>query len=180
MESRMTSPATLNAIAIDLVGHSGRTAKNILATYRNGTNRAATALGARYEQLVKGLPRPWLNSETRNKLLESQQRLARRVIESVSRITERANDSVNRVAGTTVKGIKAFGKQTDWANDMMVVGAFRKMNLPAAKLSLRIAGRVDDASRRLSQRVSGSPAAKASRTAKAVSRRARRAGRRAS
>ena len=175
----MTAPATLNAIAIDLVGHSGQTAKNIFATYRHGTQRAAIALSARYEQLVKGLPGPWLKRETRANMLESQQRLARMVVTSVTRITERADDSVDRGADTTVKGIAAFAKQTDWATDMMVVGAIRKINLPVAKLSLQIAARVDDASRRLSQRVSGSTAAKASRAAKAVSKRARRAVRRA-
>src|SRR5262245_50870560 len=108
----MTAPATLNAIAIDVVGHYGQTAKNIFATYSTGTERAATALSARYEQLIKSPSLPWLSSEIRTNLLNSQQRLSRMVVDSVASIAERANSTVDRVSGTTVQGIEAFDEQT--------------------------------------------------------------------
>ncbi|HEU5294371.1 MAG TPA: hypothetical protein VFU71_06255, partial [Burkholderiaceae bacterium] len=156
----MTTP-NLNTIAIDVVGHYGQTAKNLLATYRAGTERAVNALSAGYEQLVEKQPLPWISSEIKANLVGSQQRVARLVVDSVARIAERATSAVDSVSGRTVQGIEAFGQQTAWAQDMMVVGAIRKINLPVAKLSLQIAGRVDDASHRLSQRVAGSTVAKA-------------------
>ena len=171
----MTAPASLNAIAIDVVGHYGQTAKNLVATYRAGTERAVSVLNARYEQLGDSLP--WIDGDIKANLIDSQQRLSRLVVDSVDRIAERAASAVDRVSGRTVRGIEAFGAQTAWADEMMVVGALRKVNLPVARLSLRIAGRIDDASRRLSQRVAGTTAAKATKTTKAVVKRVRRAAR---
>jgi uncharacterized protein YaiL (DUF2058 family) len=173
----VTAPATLNAIAIDVVGHYGQTAKNLVATYRTTTERAVNALGARYEQLVEGKALPWLKSEIKANLVDSEQRVSRLIVDSVARIAERANGTVDRVSGRTVQGIEAFGEQTAWASDLMVVNAMRKINLPVAKLSLGIAGRVDSASRRLSQRVAGKAAVKTNKTAKATVKRARRATR---
>ncbi|HEX6018608.1 MAG TPA: hypothetical protein VFZ28_10950 [Burkholderiaceae bacterium] len=177
--------ANLNTIAIDVVGHYGQTAKNLLAAYRAGTERAVNALGARYERLVEKQPLPWVNREVKANLVGSQQRVARLVVDSVARVAERASDAVDSVSGRTVQGIEAFDQQTAWAHDMMVVGAIRKVNLPVARLSLRIAGGVDAASKRLSQRVAGTAVAKAPRAAKAAqavkagAKRARRAVRQA-
>ena len=168
----MTAPATLNAIAIDVVGLYGQTAKNIVATYRAGTQRAAKELSARYGQLVD---RPSFNGDIRANLVESQQRLTRLVVESVERIAARATGAVDVVSNSATQGIEVFGRQTAWAKDTMVVGAIRKINLPVAKLSLQIAGRVNEASQRLSQRVAGSVTAKARTTAKGAVKRARRA-----
>ena len=47
----------------------------------------------------------------------------------------------------------------------MIVNALRTVNLPAAKLSQRIAAQVDDVSRRLSERVAGAKLPQAARTA---------------
>ena len=173
----MTAPANLNAIAIDVVGHYTHTAKNLLATHRSGTQRAVSALSAGYEQMIDKQPLPWINSDIKANLVESQQRLARALVDSVARIAERADGAVDEVSGRTVRGIEAFGEQTAWAKDMMVVSALRKINLPVARLSLQIAGRVDDASRRLSQRVAGAAATKATKSAKTTVRRTRRAPR---
>lgn len=173
----MTS-ANLNTIAIDVVGHYGSAAKNLLATYRAGTERAFGALSAGYEQLVERQPLPWIDSQIKASLLGTQQRVARLVVDSVSRAAERAAKAVDTVSGRTVQGIEAFDRQTAWAHDMMVVGAIRKINLPVARLSLQIAGRVDDASRRLSRRVAGK-AGQAVRSAKTAAKRARRATRKA-
>jgi hypothetical protein len=173
----MTASAKLNTIAIDVVGHYGQTAKNLFAACGAGTERAVNAFSDRYEQLVEKQPLPWINSEIKASLVASQQRVARRVVDSTTRFTERASSAVDRISGRTIKGIEAFGEQTAWANDMFVVGAFRMINLPAAKLSLQIAGRVDEASRRLSQRVAVTGVAKPTRTAKKSIKRARRATR---
>ena len=173
----MTASAKLNTIAIDVVGHYGQTAKNLFAAYGAGTERAVNAFSDRYEQLVERQPLPWINSEIKASLVASQQRVARRVVDSTTRLTKIANSAVDRISGRTVKGIEAFGEQTAWANDMFVVGAFRKINLPAAKLSLQIAGGVDEASRRLSRRLAGTRVTKPTKGARRAVKRARRATR---
>ncbi len=109
--------------------------------------------------------------------MATQQRVARRVVDSTTRFVERANSAVDRISGRTVEGIEAFGEQTAWANDMFVVGAFRKINLPAARLSLEIAGRVDEASRRLSRRLAGTQVTRPTKSPKRAVKRGRRATR---
>ena len=173
----MTATANLNTIAIDVVSHYGQTAKNLFAAYRAGTERAVNAFSDRYEQLVEKQPLPWINSEIKAGLVASQRRVARRVVDSTTRLTKIANSAVDRISGRTVKGIEAFSEQTAWANDTFVVGAFRKINLPAAKLSLQIAGGVDEASRRLSRRMAVTAVAKPTRTMKKAVKRVRRATR---
>jgi hypothetical protein len=183
MDASMTSASNLNTIAIDVVDHYGRTAKNLVAAYRAGTKRAVSALNKGYEQLVEKQPLRWINSDIKATLLDSQHRLARLVVESVDHLAQRASGAVDRVSRRTVQGLEAFDQQTAWAHRTMVVGAIRKINLPVARLSLRIAGRVDDASRRLSQRAAGPTVAgakaKAVRGAKTGVKRARRVVRRA-
>jgi hypothetical protein len=53
------------------------------------------------------------------------------------------------------KGLEAFAQRTDWAKDMFVVETVRRINLPAAKLSLKIASRIEDAASALSARAGG-------------------------
>ena len=173
----MSTSNNLNTIVIDVVGHYGQTAKNLLATYRAGTERVVSAFSSGYERLVEKQPLPWISSEIKANLVGTQQRAARLVVDSVARIAGRAISAVDSVSGRTVQGIEAFGQQTQWAQDMMVVGAIRKINLPVAKLSLRIAGRVDDATHRLSQRVASRAQAKAAKTVKTAIKRVRRAAR---
>jgi hypothetical protein len=173
----MTDTSKLNTVAIDVVGHCGQTAKNLFTAYCAGTERAVNAFSDRYEQLVERQPLPWINSEIKSALVASQQRVARRVVDSTTRFANRANSAVDRISGRAVEGIAAFGEQTAWANDMFVVGAFRKINLPAARLSLEIAGRVDEASRRLSRRLAGIQVSTPTRSAKKAVKRARRATR---
>ena len=173
----MNTSNNLNTIAIDVVGHYGRTAKNLLATYRAGTERAVGALSSGYERLVEKQPLPWIKSDIKANLVGTQKRVARLVVDSVARIAGRAASAVDSVSDRTVQGIEAFDQQTKWAHNLMVVGAIRKINLPVAKLSLQIAGRVDDASRRLSQRVAGSAQPKAAKAVKTTVKRTRRAAR---
>lgn len=171
--------ANLNTIAIDVVGHYGRTAKNLLAVYRAGTERAVKALSAGYGQLIEKQPLPWIDSEIKANWIGSQQRVARLVVDSVARIAERATSAVDSVSGRAVQGLEAFDQSTAWAHDMMVVGAMRRIHLPVARWSLELAGRADEASKRLSQRVAGRAATKTTRAAKTASKRAHRASRKA-
>jgi hypothetical protein len=170
-----TAHMNLNTIAIDVVGHYGQTAKNLLTAYRAGTERAVSALSSGYEQLIEKKPLSAIKGDIKANLVDSQQRVARWVVDSVASVTDSAGSAVDHVSGRTMQGIEAFGEQTAWAKDLMVVNAIRKVNLPVAKLSLRIAGGLDDASHRLSQRVAGTATAKATRRVKAVAKRARRA-----
>ena len=174
---------TLNSIAIDVVGQYSEAAKHLVHAYRVGSQRAINGFGGRYEQLLEGRKLPLVTDELKAAFIESQQRVSGLVLDAVTRTSESAENVVDRVSSRAVEGMEAFGEKTAWASDFLLVNAARKINLPAAKLSLGIASRVNKVSGRLSERVSRIGAVKATASqapaGKATAKRARRAARKA-
>jgi hypothetical protein len=177
----MTNTVTLNAIATDVVGHYGNAAKNLVAAYRAASERALAASGSRYAKLVERLPR--IGDDSKARIVAAERRVAATIGQGVTRTAEGYDRGIELVSGQVLKGIEAFAERTDWTKDMFVVETMRRINMPAAKLSLEIASRIDEATNTLSARAEGGveqPVAKpATKTAKrvrrAVGKRVRRA-----
>ncbi len=175
-EAIMTVPVTLNAIATDVVGHYGNTAKSLVAAYRTASRRALAASGSRYAKLVERLPQRFVGDEAKARMVAAERRVATAVGNGAERIAEGYDRAIEAVSGQTLKGIEAFAERTDWAKDMFVVETVRRINMPAAKLSLEIASRIDEAARALNARAKETVAQPiAKRAAKRVTRRVRRA-----
>ena len=173
----MTTPVTLNAIATDVVGHYGNAAKSLVAAGRTASKRALAASGSRYAKLVERTPLPVVGDERKARIVAAERRVAGVVGEGVVRIAQGYDRGIEFVSGQALKGLEAFAQRTDWAKDMFVVDTVRRINLPAAKLSLKIASRIDDAASALSARAKGTvkrpvakPAVKKARAAKRVRR----------
>ena len=153
----MTTPVTLNAVATDVVGHYGNAAKSLVAAYRTAAARALAEGGIRYAKLVERAPSPLVGAEGKARLTAAERRVAGVVGQGVVRSAQGYDRAIELVSGQAVKGLKAIARRTDWAKDMFVVNAMRRINMPAAKLSLEIAVRLDDAASALSARVEASP-----------------------
>jgi hypothetical protein len=173
----MTTPVTLNAIATDVVGHYGNAAKSLVAACRTASKRALAASGNRYAKLVERTPLPVVGAKSKARIVAAERRVAGVVGEGVVRIAQGYDRGIELVSGQALKGLEAFAQRTDWAKDMFVVETVRRINLPAAKLSLKIASRIDDAASALSARAKGTvkqpvakPAVKKARAAKRVRR----------
>jgi hypothetical protein len=77
-----------------------------------------------------------------------------------------------------VNGLESLAQRTDWAKNMFVVDTVRRINLPAAQLSLKVASRVDDLAIALNARAKGTaskPGVKRAAKKTGAVRRARRA-----
>ena len=153
----MTTHVTLNAIATDVVGHYGNAAKSLVAACHIASERALAAGGSRYAKIVERTPLPVIGGESKARIVAAERRVAEVVGEGVSRTAQGYDRAIELVSGQALKGIEAFAQRTDWAKDMFVVDTVRRINMPAAKLSLEIAIRLDDAANALSARVEGSP-----------------------
>jgi hypothetical protein len=153
----MTTPVTLNAVATDVVGHYGNAAKSLVAAYRTAATRALAEGGIRYAKLVERAPSPLVGAEGKARLTAAERRVAGVVGQGVARSAQGYDRAIELVSGQAVKGLKAFARRTDWAKDLLVVDAMRRINMPAAKLSLEIATRLEDAAGALSARVEASP-----------------------
>jgi hypothetical protein len=151
----MTATVTLKSIASDIVGHYSRAAQSVVAAYRTGSERALAISGQRYAQIVEKSKLPLMNDEGKARIVAAERRVAGVVGEGVSRIASGAERAIDAVTERTLKNIESFAERTAWAKDMIVVNAVRQINLPAAKLQLKIASRIDDAAKQLSARVAG-------------------------
>ena len=175
----MSTPVTLNAIATDVVGHYGNAAKKIGAACRTASKRALVAGGSRYAKLVERLP--LIGADGKARILAAERRGATSVEEGVERIAQGYDHGIELVFSQVLKGIENFAQRTDWTKDMFVVETVRRILLPAAKLSLKIASRVDDAASSLSEDPVKQPVDKravkqpAKRVRRAASSRVRRA-----
>ena len=173
----MTTPVTINAIATDVVGHYGNAAKNLVAAYRTVSERAIAASGSRYAKLVDRLP--LVTDENKARLVAAERRVAESVGEGVTRIADGYDRGIEFVSGQAVKGLEAFAERTDWTKKMFVVETARRIQMPAAKLSLEIASRIDEATSTLNARAEGlvEPAVKTQpvKRARRAAKRARRA-----
>jgi len=174
---------TLNAIAIDVVSQYGEAAKHLVNAYRIGTERTIGGIGAGYARLIERRSLPLVTDELKTALIDTEKRMSNLAVDAVNRAAERTQAAVERVTDRVVEGIQAFGHRTAWAGEMFVVEAVRTINMPAAKLSLGIANRANQATARLSERVATlgkrGPNAGATHGAKAAAKRSRRAVRKA-
>jgi len=167
---------TINSIATDVVGHYSRAARSLVAAYRSGTERALTASGERYAQLVGKVQLPLVNEDRKARIVAAERRVAGFVAQGVDRIAAGYEKVIDLASERSLKGIEQFVEQTEWTKDMFVVNAVRQIQLPAAKLQLEIASRIDAAAEQLSERVAGEPVKAAPVASKpAAKRRVRRA-----
>jgi hypothetical protein len=128
-------------IAIDVVGQYSEAAKHLVNAYRVGSQRAINGLGGRYEHLLESRRLPLVTEELKSAFIVSQQRLSGLVLDAITRTTDRAEEAVDQLEPRCQQD-GSFGEKTAWASEMFVVNAARTINLPAAKLSLGIANRV--------------------------------------
>jgi hypothetical protein len=178
------SQASLNAIAIDVVGKYNEAAKNLVATYRFGTQRAVNGLNDRYVRILDGASSRLVNEGLKKTLLGAEQQFAGFVTDTVTRVSDRADDAIDTLHDRVVAGIQLVDEKTSWADDSTLFNAIRTLNMPAAKITLGIAGGVAQVSKRLSDRVAGAEPVEAEvvakKAAKKVVKSAKKVTRRAS
>jgi len=147
---------SLNAVAIDVVGQYGLASKNLVNAYRVGTQRAAEKMSERYTSMIASPSLPMVNDTLRSSILSAHQQLTGLFIGGVARATEQADLAIDKITDGTTLGIKRLGNVGERFESMMgapVVETVTTLNMPAAKLSLQIAGQVVEGSKRLVERV---------------------------
>ena len=172
----MNTPVTLNAIASDVIGHYGNAAKNIVAACRTASDRALAAGTRRYADLL-GRARLPVVEERKARLIAAEQRMAKVIGQGVARVAQGYDRGIEFMSSQAVNGLETLAQRTDWAKNMFVVDTVRRINLPAARLSLEVASRVDGLASALSARAKGTTNPGVKRAAKKTGsvKRARRA-----
>ena len=150
------SANTLNAVAIDVVGHYGLAGKHLVNAYRLGTQRAVEQINERYSSMIQSPSLPMFDSSIRDSILSAHHQLTGFFVGGMVRATEQADLAIDRMTDTTTQGIKRLGGMGERLEAVVgtpVVETMTKMNMPAAQLSLQIAGQVVEGTKRLVERV---------------------------
>jgi len=147
--------STLNAVAIDVVGQYGMASKLLVEAYRVGTQRAVAQIS---DTVAKTPALPMIDGSIRDSFLAAHAQLTGFFVGGVTRATEQADLAIDRMTDVTTQGIKRLagaGERVEAMVGAPVVETMTKINMPAAQLSLQIAGQVVEGSKRLVQQVAG-------------------------
>ena len=177
------STQTLSSVASNVVGQYSQVGKLIVGAYRSGAQRLVHGANARYVSFLNNRTLPLVNDDVKASLINTQTQIADAFVGGINNGSDRAEQAIDFVAGGVNGGIQrvaATAGRVEEAFDTKALSTVGSLAiLPVAQVSLEIANRAVDGTKRLSQRVVGADievaqvAAKTKRVVKKAVRRAR-------
>lgn len=155
------STQTLSSIATHVVGHYSEAGKLLVGTYRAGVQRLVSGANTRYAELLNSSALPLMNEAVKASLIDVQQRFAGLVEGGITSGSDRAEQAIDVLAGGVNNGIQriaATAERIETAFDTRAITAVGMLALPAAQVSLEIANRAVEGTKRLSASVIGAEA----------------------
>jgi len=152
------STQTLSSIATHVVGQYSQVGKLIVGTYRAGAQRVVSGANARYAEFLNNRSLPLLNEAVKASLIDVQQQFASLVEAGIASGSDRAERAINLLAGGVNSGIEriaATAERVESAFDTTAITTVGSLTMPAAQVSLAIANRAVEGTKRLSARVNG-------------------------
>jgi hypothetical protein len=171
------STQTLSSVASNVVGQYTQVGKLIVGTYRAGAQRLVNDANTRYAEFLNSRSLPLVNDAVKASLIDAQQQIAGLVEGGITSGTDRADQVIDFVAGGVNGGIQRIASTADrvaTAFDSNVITTVGSLTMPAAQVSLEIANRAVEGTKRLSARVIGADAQVAAATKGAVKKAVRR------
>lgn len=155
------STQTLNLVATHVVGRYSQAGKLVVGMYRSGAQRVVSGANTRYAAFLSSRSLPLVNDAVRASLIDVQQQIAGLVEAGITRGSDRAEQAIDRVADGVNKGIRrlaASAERVESAFDTTALTTVGSLTMPAAQVSLEIANRAVEGTKRLSARVIGDEA----------------------
>jgi hypothetical protein len=165
------STQTLGSVTSDILGQYSQIGKLVLATYRAGVRRFAAAINSRALPLV--------NEAVKGSLIPAHEQLTGALGDGFESGVDRAEQAIDFIACRVDNGIRRIAatvERVETAFDTTVTTTVGTLTMPAAQISLGIASRAVEDTKRLSARVIGAEAdvAEAAATQRAVKKAVRR------
>ena len=153
------SAATLNNVALNVIGQYHVAGKHLAHAYRNGVERLIDATNTRYANFVENRSVPLVNNEIKSNLIQAQQLLASFMVKGVQTSAERAVQAMDAIAlraGNGVHAVSGAAAKVETAFDVSseTVAKLRTLNLPAAHIALNLAQKVAQGAKAVQARVS--------------------------
>ena len=171
------STQTLSSVATHVVGQYSQVGKLIVGAYRTGAQRFVSGANTRYAAFLNSRSLPLVNEAVRDSLIDVQQQFAGLVEGGITTGSNRAEQAIDLLAGGINGGIKRIAATTErveTAFDTTALTTVGSLTMPAAQVSLEIANRAVEGTKRLSARVIGAEAEVASTAKRAVKKAVRR------
>ena len=148
---------SLSSVASSVVGQYTQVGKIIVGAYRSGAQRLISGANERYVSFLNSREFPLVNDDVKASLINVQTQIAGLVEGGVNSGSDRAEQAIDFVSGGVTGGIKrvaATAERVEEAFDtkaLTTVGTLAMM--PVAQVSLEIANRAVEGTKRLSARV---------------------------
>jgi len=175
----MTTTQSLSSVASHIVGQYSQASKHIVGAYRSGAQRIVNGANTGYVSLLNSGMLPLVTSDVKASLFKVQTQLTGLVEGGIDTGSNRAVQAIDFVAGGLNGGIERVAAVAGRVEEALDTQALTKVGqvaiLPVAQVSLTIATRTAEGTKRLSARVAGvAPVvAKAKRVVKKAVRRAK-------
>ncbi|MEO6409217.1 MAG: hypothetical protein ABIO45_10770 [Burkholderiaceae bacterium] len=155
------STQNFSSVATHVVGQYGQVGKLIVSTYRTGAQRFVAGANTRYDAFLNGRSLPLVNDAVKASLVNVQRRITGIVEGGITSGSDRAAQAIDLVAGGVRSGIERIAVTADrveTAFDTQAITTVGKLTLPIAQISLEIANRAVEGTKRLSARVAATSA----------------------
>lgn len=158
------STQTLTSITSDVLGQYTQVSKLVLSTYRAGVRRIVSGGNTRYAEALDSRALPLLNEAVKASLIQVHDQLTGALGAGIVNGADRAEQAIDFVSGGLNNGIQRIAatvERVETAFDTTVITTVGTLTMPAAQISLGIANRAVEGTKRLSARVIGAEADRA-------------------
>lgn len=155
------STQTLSSVTRDVLGQYTQVGKLVLATYRAGVRRIVSGNNKRYAAVLDSRALPLVNQAVKASLIRAHDQVTGALGDGIVSGADRAERAIDFVAGGVNNGIQRIAatfERVETVFDTTVITTVGTLTMPAAQISLGIANRAVEGTKRLSARVIGAEA----------------------
>ncbi len=155
----MTSK-NLAGLTTDLIESYGNTAKNVINAYRAGNERVIGLIDQRWESAL-GKSATKLSADVRDNALSAQKRLSAFYVKGIGVTADSADSVVDKVVELAAKGAQQIAANAGTFEKNTKVKALHTLAVaavPAVEAVARLAGKIEQQSGRLANRLAGQQA----------------------
>lgn len=152
------STQSFSSVAHHVVGQYGEIGMILVGTYRTGATRLVNGANTRYVTFLNSRKLPLVTDSVKASLINAQTKFANMIEGGIVDGTARVEQAIDLVAGGVNGGIKravATVERVESALNTTAITTVGQLTLPVAQVSLAIANRAVEGTKRLSARVIG-------------------------
>ena len=148
----------ISTAAVHIVGQYNDAAKTLVSAYRTGVHRLLASAGTRYTGFLEARSLPLVTEGVKARLIDTQEKANGFLAKRLDIDTSRVVNLMDRVASTTTNGIESVAKLAERVESPLgntVLNKISDIQMPVAKISVKIADKVAAGAKKIETRVAG-------------------------